>query len=59
MKNDYKNPGHKKPGLQMEDFFVIFVSLWENLDWKMSLISQEGPLYCQLFSSLLHSGELS
>ena len=25
IKSDYKKPGHKKPGLWTEDFFVIFV----------------------------------
>ena len=40
MKNYYKKPGHKKPGLWMEDFFVIlFYFMWDDLDWKMSLIT--------------------
>jgi len=39
-KNDYKKLGCKKLGLWTEDFFVIFVFfMWDDLDWKTSLIT--------------------
>jgi len=37
--NEYKKPGPKKPGLQMDFIYLFIKFLWESLDWKSSLIS--------------------
>src|SRR5882724_3035071 len=49
MKSDYKKPGHKKPGLCMEDFFVFFC----RMAWTGRRAWSLKKILCTLNSSLL------